>query len=71
MNDTSLQKISGDYAHHAFQVQNTEDENLSLRDNATSVPDDEEGTGAGAEFGGRYGPGVKLKSANITGKPKS
>ena len=78
MSDTSLQKISGDYAHGAVQVQNAPNESPILRGNATSVSDDEEeeeeeeeDAGAGAEFGERHGPGVKLLSVNITGKPKS
>ena len=31
----------------------------------------EEDTGAGIKFGERHGPGVKLLSVNIIGKPKS
>jgi len=71
MSDASLQKISGDYANTVYRIQATRNESPSLPGNATPAPDDEEHTMVGAEFGERYGPGVKLSSVNITGKPKS
>jgi hypothetical protein len=71
MNDASLQKISGDYAHSAYRVQNNGEERLSSRGSLSSDPDDEEDTRADPAFGERHGPGVKLSFANITDKAKS
>lgn len=64
MNDTSLQKLSGDYAYGVYQFQNNGDANSSLRDSATTALDGVDDTGPSAEFGGRYGPGVKLSFSN-------
>jgi hypothetical protein len=69
MSDASLQKISGDYAHSGFRVQNKVEKRSSSRGSASS--DDEEDAGTGADFGERYGPGVKLSVVNITDKSKS
>jgi hypothetical protein len=71
MSDASLQKISGDYANTVYRIQDTRNQGPFLRGNAAPAPDGEEHTMVGAEFGERYGPGVKLSSVNITGKPKS
>jgi hypothetical protein len=62
LSDISLQQLSKDMSSISFANVGNEDPDSSSRSNALSVPDHGAENKPDSEFGGRYGPGFKLKS---------